>query len=219
MIVLDCKQGSPEWHFARLGIPTASQFGRILTPKTRKFSESSVGYIHELIAEWLIGIPGGGEGRGFMERGTNMEEWGRGYYELVRGVTVQTVGVCLRDDRMAAASPDGLVGDDGGMEIKVPSASKHVANLLGAAEEHHAQVQGNLWITGRKWWDLVSYHPEIPPTIVHVERDEAYIEALDAAMSEFVPRLLAARERVVALGAVPAAALAPEFAATITEGA
>lgn len=215
MILLTMPQGSAAWHLARLGIPTASQFSRILTPKTRKLGSGAETYMLELLAEWIIGIPGGDDARGYMERGRDLESWAVGYYELVRGVTTTPAGVCLRDDRMVACSPDRLVGDDGGMEIKVPSAKVHVANLLGLGDDHVGQVQGNLWITGRKWWDLVSYHPEIPPTIVRVERDEGYIAALEAGMGEFIPRLLEARRTLIAQGVESAKELDPDFAATL----
>lgn len=217
MILLECLQGSAEWHFARLGIPTASQFDRILTAKTRKLAAGSEKYMHELLAEWLIGIPNGVTSFGLLDRGSEMETWAVGFYELQRNVTTTMAGVCLRNDRLVGCSPDRLVGDDGGMEIKTPGAPKHVANMLGMSDEYFAQVQGNLWITGRDWWDIVSYHPEIPPAIVRIERDPEYIAALATAVDQFVLNLLAARETLIAKGAEPATALAPEFAATLTE--
>lgn len=215
MIVVDCKQGSPEWHQARLGIPTASQFSRIVSTKTRKVLAGSETYRHELLAEWLIGIPGGMDARGLMERGTQMEPWAVGWYELQREVTTTPVGVCLRDDRLVACSPDRFVGDDGGLEIKCPGAKQHVSNMLGMTDEYHAQVQGNLWIAERKWWDLLSYHPELPPVIVRIERDEAYIEALASGVASFIADLLADRARLIEQGAEPSAGLAADFASTL----
>jgi len=172
--------------------------------------------MHELLAEWITGIPSSAEQSGFMERGSEMEAWAVGWYELQRSVTTTPVGTCLHDTLPAACSPDRLVGDDGGLEIKCPSAKVHVANLLDATDEHYAQAQGNLWITGRKWWDLLSYHPTIPPTIVRIERDEEYIAALDSAMREFAVRLVAARLTLVTRGCTPASELDPEFVAAIT---
>lgn len=215
MITLDIKQGSPEWHFARLGIPTASQFGRIVSTSTRKPLAGAKTYMHELLAEWLIGIPNSVEARGYMERGNNMEQWAVTYYELQRNVTTVKAGVCMRDDKLVACSPDRLVGSDGGLEIKCPSASKHVANMLEMGDEYFAQVQGNMWITGRQWWDLVSYHPEIPPVILRIERDEEYIGALSVAMTKFLSDLLHARALLVAQGATPAPALNADFAASL----
>lgn len=215
MIALDVKQGSDAWHFARLGIPTASCFDRIMSTKTRKLLAGSEGYMHELLAEWLIGVPNALEARGFIERGHDLEPHAVAWYEFQRAIETKPVGVCLRDDRLVACSPDRLVGDDGGMEIKCPAAKGHVANVLDMGDEYFAQVQGSLWITGRKWWDLVSFHPTIPSVIVRIERDEAYIADLEAAMSEFLNRMQAAREALIAHGAEPATELAPEFAASL----
>lgn len=215
MKIVHCKQGSPEWFWARLGVPTASQFSRVLTAKTRKLAAGSESYMHELLAEWLTGIPSSAEQSGFMERGSEMEAWAVSFYELQRGVSTTPVGTCLNVEGFAACSPDRLVGDDGGLEIKCPSAKVHIANLLDATDEHFAQAQGNLWITGRQWWDLLSYHPTIPPTIVRIERDEEYIAALSAAMKDFVSRLLLAREKLTLRGCTPASKLDPDFVAAI----
>lgn len=216
MIRLDVEQGSAEWHVARLGIPTASQFHRLLTPKTRKLGAGATTYMHELLAEWLIGIPAGPEAKSYIARGNDLEPWAVSYYELQRSVTTEKAGVCLRDDRMVGCSPDRLVGADGGLELKCPGAPQHVANLLDMQDDYFAQVQGNLYVTGRRWWDLMSYHPEIPAALVRVERDEGYIAALDTALGSFVADLLAARARLIARGAEPATSLAADFAATIT---
>jgi hypothetical protein len=211
VIRLDVKQGSAEWHLARLGIPTASQFDRILTKKKRELAAGAEKYMHELLAEWLIGMPAGAEARGFMERGTNLESWAVGYYELQNDVDTEAVGFVLRDDRKVGCSPDRLVGDKGGLEIKVPSAQVHVANLLNMTDDHFAQAQGCMWVCDREWWDLLSYHPDLPPAIVRIERDKQYIADLDRAMREFLPTLEDARKRLLDLGCVPAQALAPEF--------
>lgn len=215
MIVLDMPQGSPEWFMARLGIPTASQFSRILTAKTRKLAAGSETYLHELLSEWITGIPFQGNLPGFVERGTQLEPDAIAWYEFDRGVTTTEVGFCLRDDRLVGCSPDRLVGEDGGLEIKCPGAKGHVANVLGMTDDHNAQVQGCLWITGRAWWDLVSYHPDIPPVVVRIERDEDYIRDLNAAMSEFLARLQSARAKLIAHGAVPATELDMGFMASL----
>lgn len=215
MIHLDVVQGQAEWHWARLGIPTASNFDRILTPKKREYSKAADTYIHELCAEWLTGIPHGSDSSAFMDRGTDLEARARAYYELQQGVTVTNGGVCLLDSKLAACSPDFLVGDDGGGEIKCRSAAKHVAGLLEGDSEAFAQIQGNLWITGRKWWDSENFNPVLPSSIVRVERDEAYIAALDSALTRFWKDLQVARDTLLALGAVPATKLAQEFSSSL----
>lgn len=202
MKVIECKQGSTEWHRARMGIPTASQFHRILTQKTLKPSASAEGYRHELLAEWLLNSPlsMGEDGGGFMGRGRDLEAWAVSFYELQRDTKTTAVGFCLTDDGRAGCSPDRLVGDDGGLEIKCPGPAQHVANLLAMTREHYAQVQGCLFVTGRKWWDLLSYHPELPPALVRYTPDAPYQEALGACLVEFADRLAREKEALLAQG-------------------
>jgi len=210
MIVLsakECPQGGSAWLHARLGIPTASCFEKVLTPSTRKPSSQAPGYLRTLLAEWAIGEPASADASQFMDRGTQMEPLARKWYSMERDVDVQEVGLVLRDDKMAGASPDGLVGEHGTIEIKCPSAATHVGYLLdgGAGlRGYFAQVQGALWLTGRAWSDIVSYNPAMPPVVVRIERDEEYIELLDAAVSAFVRELLACRAKLERLGCVPA---------------
>lgn len=218
MIALPIRQGSAAWHWARIGIPTASQFDRILTAKTRKLAAGSERYMHELLTEWLLGMPHSGGSSGFMARGTGLEDEAVRYYELQRGVTVERVGFCMTDDRLVGASPDGLVGDEGGLEIKTPSAVVHVANLLGMTDEHYAQAQGGMYVTGRKWWDLLSYNPDLPSLIVRYQRDEEYIAALDAAMTQFLANITAARTKLLEQGCEPATSLDPDFEASLAQG-
>lgn len=202
---------------ARLGVITASHMAQIITPKTRKLSASADKYMHELLAGWLTGIPADAEGSRFMERGTELEQWAVDYYEFQRDVKVDRVGFCLRDDRRVGCSPDGLVGEDGGIEIKCPSAAQHVANLLDMTDAYFTQVQGCMYVTGRKWWDLISYNPILPASIVRIERDEEYIAALEPALAAFIAQYDAAKQRLLELGCVPAAALAPEFEASLQQ--
>lgn len=215
MISIDVRQGSAEWHTARLGIPTASHFSNIITPKTRKPSASAEKYMNELLAAWMTGIPADAAESQYMTRGTELEASARSYYEFVRDVTVQRVGFCLLDDHSAGCSPDGLVGNEGGLEIKCPGASKHVENLIEMTDDHFTQVQGCMFVTGRKWWDLLSYHPEMPAALVRIERDETYLAALAPALAAFTEKLEAKRRRLIELGCTPAESLAPEFLATL----
>ena len=195
MIRHDCAQGSEEWHALRLGIPTASNFHRIIT-QSGKPSASADGYMHELLAERLLGFPLNTESVDFMERGKALESQAVAWYELQRGVDCEAVGFCTTDDGRAGCSPDRLVSPDGGLEIKCPSPAVHVGYLLdgGIADKYRAQVQGALWITERKWWDTVSYHPDMPQALVRAERDEDYIETLVTAVRAFCERLTAAHE-------------------------
>jgi len=193
---------------ARLGIPTASQFHRLITPKSRKpaTGDGPRTYRNELLMEWLLGVPKSAPPSGFMERGSVMETEARRYYEFQSSAKVERIGFVLADSRMVGASPDGFVGADGVVEIKCPAAHVHIGTLLGDNEgAHYAQAQGVLWLAGRGWCDLVSYNPEIPSRIVRYRRDEAYIALLAGCVAAFSSDLLAARQTLLALGCVPQA--------------
>jgi len=197
MIIHPASQGTPEWQIARLGIPTASQFHQIITPKTRKPSASAAGYLYELLAEYFLGEPLDGASSGFMERGREMEEEAALWYELRQDVELTPVGLCLRDDKKVAASPDRLVGEDGLLEIKCLSAKLHVAALLGdPLEEYAIQMQGQLLVTERKWVDRLFYNPALPSMVTHQERDEGLIGVLGEEVDGFVARLDAAKARL-----------------------
>lgn len=201
MIVLDCAQGSEEWLRARVGIPTASQFHRILTPKTGKLSTASDTYAYELLAEEMLGHSIDEGSSDFMTRGTSMESRAVEYYEFRRDARTERVGFILRDDRLAGCSPDRLVGGDGGLEIKCPSAAAHVSYMLGSdSDKYKCQVQGALWLTGRRWWDWLSFNPEMPPVLVRFVRDEAFIAKLAGAVDQFIAYLDECRDRLVTDG-------------------
>ena len=205
IIVDDVEQGTQAWIELRLGIPTASQFSRIVTP-SGKSSSSRDAYQGELLAEWVLGEPysdwGGNDAT---ERGRVLEPDARRYYVFVREAEVKTVGFCYRDsERMVGCSPDGLVGDNGALELKVPSAGKHLFWLAQqkVPKEHFPQVQGAMWVMGRSWVDLMSYHPQLPPFIIRAVADPLYQMALDKYMPAFIGDLLAGRKRLKELGAV-----------------
>jgi hypothetical protein len=194
--IVDVQQGSPEWIQARLGLPTASSFDRLLT-KTGKVSASASKYLAELAAEWYLGAPLSDYQSPFMERGSQMEQEAVAFYEMANDVDTVPVGLCLTDCGRAGASPDRLVGDDGCLEIKCPSAAVHMHYVLhGAPDEYRPQAQGQLWVTGRKWVDLLCFHPSIESVLVRVERDEDYIADMEAVVFAFADRLAEAKERL-----------------------
>jgi hypothetical protein len=201
VIRLDCRQGSAEWIEARLGIPTASQYHRIITPKTGKLSSQAEGYAYELLAEELLGHSLDEGASDFMARGTALEQSAIRLYEFQRDVTTERVGFILRDDRLTGCSPDRLVDVDGGLELKCPSAKVHVGYMLGQdADAYKCQVQGGLWLTGRDWWDWLSYNPEMAPVLIRFQRDEPFIARLAAVVDQFISYLDECRLRLVAGG-------------------
>ena len=131
MKVLDVEQGSRAWVEARLGIPTASAFKRIIT-STGKLSAQRERYQAELLAEWVYGEPAEDLTDNLnIARGKALEPEARRYYSFHAGVDATTVGFCVRDDGIAGASPDGLVNPDGLLELKCPRG-RHPSALLGA---------------------------------------------------------------------------------------
>jgi hypothetical protein len=192
--VYRCAQGSDEWLQCRLGVPSASRFGQILTP-TGKPSSSAVAYRRTLVAERVTGLPEGIEPTVWMQRGTELESAARAWYEFDKDATVEQVGFVLSDSGYGC-SPDGLV-DGGLLEIKAPKPSTHVGYVLDGKlpNTYKPQVQGQLLVCGREWCDFVSYLPGAEPFVIRVERDEQYIETLHDALCEFVRELEAEYQR------------------------
>lgn len=203
MIELDVEQGSPEWVAARLGIPTASQFHRLITPKTRKASSQSAGYRNELLAEWLFGLPADAAKSGYMDRGGELEADAAAWYEMRNDCDTRKLGFALRDDRRVGCSPDRMVGDRGGLEIKCRSAPIHIGYLLGDADEAYCQVQGCMWVCEREWWDFLAYHPLMPAYSARIERDDAFIAQLEIAVNLFLEGMDEMKDKLLRLGCEP----------------
>jgi hypothetical protein len=191
MIEFACEQRSLEWNEARRGIPTASQFSRIVTPKALKPSKSAELYTCELVFAAVTGIVVDTD-EDYMTRGTQLEDEAISLYEFTRDVKTRKAGFIFKDEsRTCGGSPDRLVDPDGGLEVKVPRGSNHVRYLLGGFDdEHRIQVQALLWITGRKWWDLMSYHSMFKPAIVRCVPDSKVFAAFDAMLPTFTDHLV-----------------------------
>jgi putative phage-type endonuclease len=187
MKVHSCMQGTSEWLELRAGIPTASQFDLILT-KSGKPSQSAERYLYTLLAERLMGHPIDEHVSLWMHRGSQLEKEAITFYELQRDSETEPVGFITNDKGTIGASPDRLVGEDGLLEVKCPKEYIHVAYMLqsgGAYGEYRVQVQGQMWITGRQWVDVLSYHPELPWALHRIERDDEFIEKLGSAVIAF----------------------------------
>lgn len=158
---------------------------------------SRLKYLRTLAGEIIRGTP---EEDGYsspaMERGKVMEAEARDLYAFSRGVDPMQVGFVLNGN--AGASPDSFIGDEGGLEIKTALAHIQIDRLAKGElpSEHKAQVHGNMWVTERAWWDFVSYSPGLPPLILRVPRDEAYIAKLAAAVDAFNSELADVVEKV-----------------------
>lgn len=186
-------QGSDEWFAARLGKVTASRVADVLATIKSGESASRKNYRSELVLQRLTGKTAIGFINAHMERGIELEPEARAAYELERGVVVTEVGFIDHPTiEMTGASPDGLVSDDGLIEIKCPTDSTHMEALLDgeAPKKYIAQMQWQMACTGRAWCDFVSYHPDFGGKlnlfIKRVERDNEYISQTEQAVALFL---------------------------------
>ena len=188
MKIITADQGTPEWFAARLGLATGSKFSDVLAGGkglTRK------AYAVQLALEIVTGKQAETFTNQAMQDGTEREPIARALYEAHTGNFVDEVGFCRHDSIECGVSPDGLIDEDGGIEIKCPKASTHAGYLAIPAEPstYTAQIQGCMWVTGRAWWDFVSYHPDFPENaqliVRRIKRDSDYIVKLEQAVKAF----------------------------------
>lgn len=209
----DLSQGSPEWFHAKTGIPTSSDFKKILTPGGA-LSKSADGYANQLIAD----IMRGGCVEEFvnspwMERGVVMEGEARDAYELITGYKLEHGGFITDDNRWFGCSPDALIvgyvtedGEilsmNGGLEIKCPSPAVHMGYLLDQKieKDYKPQYQGQMYIAELDFVDMFSYHPDLPPARITMERDENYISKLETALMDFRTLMNEKIERLMEMG-------------------
>lgn len=189
----DFDQRTDEWHAVRAGKFTGSRFADVLavSEKTGKPLKARTDLIWQLTAERMSGKPKDSVSSQAMVWGTEVEPFARAAYELETGETVVEEGFIPhpRYGAFCGVSPDGLVGKDGGIEIKCPKVPEiHLERFIdGVPSEYVPQIQGCMWVTGRKWWDFISYDPRFSGTPyemlrIRVERDEAFIAKLEAAV-------------------------------------
>ena len=190
MIRHNCAQYSDAWWQARRGLPTASQFSRIVTSKGEPKKQSTA-YLYECAATRVTGIYKETFTSVAMQEGHDREELSRWIYAMEKECIVDEVGFCISDCGRWGASPDGLIGEDGLLELKNPSAHTHVGYLLGGKlpTDYVQQVQGELFVTGRLWADFCSYSPKLPLFIVRVYRDDLFCDKLEAALVKFCEEL------------------------------
>ena len=203
MKTYDIEQGSPEWKALRLGIPTASEFDRIVTP-TGALSKQARGYMCRLVAERFLRKSLDEIGDMFwIKRGTELEPEAVLAYELATGSDLMRVGFCTTDDDRIGASLDRMSSDGGAVEIKCPAPATHVGYLTeGFGRTYWHQVQGQMLVCDLPWVDLVSYYPGLPLHVERIRRDSEYIVTLHVALSQFCDDLDALTERLRGLGAV-----------------
>jgi hypothetical protein len=195
------EQRSDDWFLARAGKITASQMHTVMLERDREPFKSGprkgqpkpapkalTDYAFQLAAERLTGKPRKQVKAAALAWGQDVEPAAVAAYQAETGYIVTLCGFVPHPvHEFIGASPDFLVDEDGGGEVKSPESSEvHLETLLtGLPPEHIEQIQGGLWVTGRKWWDFVSYHPEFPADlrlyVQRVERDKEFIARLEAA--------------------------------------
>lgn len=206
MIIHDVRQGSTEWNELRAGIPTSSQFHRILTAGGKKSEQRDI-YKFTLLAERMLGKPLEPYKSLPMQHGSRTEAEAADWYELQRDVTTEVVGFVTNDEGTIGCSPDRFVeeasGRQGTVEFKCPEAWTHVSYLLrqgGAYDKYKIQCNGQLWICVRDFTDIMSYYSGLPEALHRIERDEKFLRLLAEAVMEFSADLEATWAKVLADG-------------------
>jgi len=201
--IIDCEQGSEAWLQARSGIVTASEFTNVMmTPGPRGgLPAGREKYMRRLVGELITGKPEDTYRSKDMERGQEMEAEAREHYAYLKDAKPVRIGFVKNFG--AGASPDSLMGDDGLLEIKTNKPSVLIeihesCTVPGNSiipSEHIDQVQGQLWITQRKWCDYFCYWPGMKPYLVRVPRDERRIAELKVGVTRFLAELKVRYER------------------------
>ena len=189
-------QGSDQWFAARIGKVTASRVADVLAKTKTGYSASRDNYMAQLVCERLTGQKGESFTNAAMQHGTDTEPLARAAYEAHADVLVDEVGFVPHPSIiMAGASPDGLVGDDGLLEIKCPNTATHIETLLSQTvpSKYNTQMQFQLACTGRQYCDFVSFDNRLPEElqlfVKRVPRDNMYIKLMEDEIVRFLNEL------------------------------
>jgi hypothetical protein len=200
--IINCEQGSEEWLKARLGVPTASCFDKVLTKPKKPHRGVRATYMRKLLGERMDGLPCPEFSTIHTERGNLLEDEARRAYSFVHNQECQQVGFIKSDIAGGiGASPDSLCGTDGGVEIKTKLAHLTLEYIdfhmlkLPTPDEHLPQVHGNMLVTDRAWWDLVVYWPGLPLYVQRINRCEMWDQRLITELTLFNEELDEMEER------------------------
>ena len=189
----DIEQGTDEWFAIRCGKVTASRVADVIATTKSGYSASRANYEAQLICEILTGKPAESYSNAAMQWGTETEPLARAQYELKTGNMVNQIGFVTHPMiEQAGASPDGLIGEDGCIEIKCPNTSTHLDTLLSqkVPSKYITQMTWQMVCTGRKWCDFVSYDPRLPENlqlyIERIELDQDYAKKLQNEVVMFL---------------------------------
>ena len=190
------EQGTDEWFAARIGKVTASRVADVLAKTKTGYSATRENYMAQLVCERLTGQKGDSFTNSAMQHGTDTEPLARAAYEALHDVLVDEVGFISHPSIfMAGASPDGLVGDDGLLEIKCPNTATHIETLLSQTvpSKYNTQMQFQMACTERSWCDFVSFDNRLPQDlqlfVKRVPRDNMYIRLMEEEIIKFLNEL------------------------------
>lgn len=196
MNIIDCEQNSAEWLAARCGSLGASSIADMVAKTRTGWGASRFNLAARIVCERLTGTPQESYTNAAMQWGHDTEPQARAMYEFMRDVAVQQVGLVLHPSiSKSHASPDGLVGDDGLIEIKCPNTATHIETLLSEDVEgrYVKQMQWQMSCCGRAWCDFVSFDPRLPAEmqmfIQRVPRDDEFIAELEREARLFLSEI------------------------------
>lgn len=189
-------QGTPEWFEQRRGKVTASRIADLMAKTKSGYSTSRQNYLMQLLCERLTGKIEEGYKSAAMQRGNDLEAEARNWYQLETGESVEEVSFIDHPKiNFAGASPDGLVGAEGLIEIKCPNTATHIETLRKKEpiDRYYKQMQWQMAVTGRKWCDFVSFDNRLPDNLAYfckrIPRDEAVIQEIEQEVQAFLLEL------------------------------
>jgi putative phage-type endonuclease len=192
----DIEQGTDEWFAIRCGKVTASRVADVIATTKTGYSASRANYEAQLICEILTGKPAESFTNAAMAHGVECEPLARAAYEVKTGNMVNQVGFVNHPTiEQSGASPDGLVGEDGLIEIKCPNTATHLDTLLEqkVPSKYITQMTWQMVCTGRKWCDFVSYDPRLPSNlqlfVQRIELDTDYAKKLESEVAKFLQEI------------------------------
>lgn len=200
MKIHKCTQGDAEWHMLHVGRVTASEMDALMTPEFKiRTGETPKTYLYRKLAEGYRGKPLPGFYSWQTEQGIELEaEARRTYCFTQEDYGLRNVGFCEHEDGRSGCSPDALIGDEGGLEIKAPEPTNHVRYLIDGVlpKDYVMQVHFSMYVTGRPWWKFASYHRGYPMFILRVERNEEACKTIAEALSGFYAKYDAAMTKL-----------------------
>ena len=188
MKIHDVAQGSPSWFLARMGVVTASEVDALVTPKWKvREGEAVHTYVYRKLAEKLVNWSPEMLSGYAVDQGKILETMALPWFEFETGRKVKRVGFITTDCGRYGCSPDGMLEDGSGLEVKSPQAPNHIKYLLEGKlpDDYAPQVHFSMFVTGAPYWTFVSFNQRLTPFVLRVDRDEAIQAKLSEAVTQF----------------------------------